>query len=179
MPNLHEAMEKALDLLRSHDVHQPPVNVEQLAEDEGVHVVLDELEEEISGVLVVTAEGERTIGVNKLHHPNRRRFTIAHELAHLKLHPKSPTVYVDTTMLYFRGEGLHPPAQPEEVEANVFAANLLMPEAFLRSDLAKLQLDPSDEVAMRKLAQRYRVSPQALAIRLMDLGLLSGLAPNK
>jgi Zn-dependent peptidase ImmA (M78 family) len=176
MPNLHLAMQRALDLLQSHGIQEPPVDVRLIAEKEGVKVIFENLEDEISGVLVVNRNGDTSIGVNKLHHPNRQRFTLAHELAHWKLHPNEPTVHVDESMLYFRGEGMYPPSQPGEVEANYFAANLLMPETFLRRDLSKVRLSALDDAQMRTLAQRYGVSAQALTIRLMDLRLLGGLS---
>jgi Zn-dependent peptidase ImmA (M78 family) len=71
---------------------------------------------------------------------------------------------------------MYPPSEPGEVEANYFAANLLMPESFLRRDLSKVRLSALDEAQMRSLAQRYGVSAQALTIRLMDLELLGGLS---
>jgi Zn-dependent peptidase ImmA (M78 family) len=53
----------------------------------------------------------------------------------------------------------------QENEANEFAAELLMPESFLRADLPQYGLD------VPALAKRYRVSEQAMWIQLMDLEL--------
>jgi Zn-dependent peptidase ImmA (M78 family) len=59
----------------------------------------------------------------------------------------------------------------DEKEANLFAAELLMPEEFLHRDLAELGgIDLADETELKKLAVRYQVSPQALAFRLAYLG---------
>jgi len=60
-----------------------------------------------------------------------------------------------------------------EIEANIFAAELLMPAAFLERDLE--QLDPADlldEDGLISLAAAYRVSPQALTFRLANLGYI-------
>lgn len=152
---------------------QPPVNVLALAQDEGIRVVFKELEDKISGMLVQNG-AETVIGVNSRHHENRQRFTLAHELAHHHLHASNPTVYVDGMMVHFRGEEPHGSA-PIEIEANAFAAELLMPESFLRNDLGGQAFDMFDEQAVRRLAQKYQVSVQALTIRLVELGLLRGL----
>lgn len=112
--------------------------------------------------------------MNARHHENRQRFTVAHELAHAQMHPNTPTVYVDGMMVHFRGEAERATA-PIELEANAFAAALLMPENFIREDVHSSTLDMFDEAAVKRLAQKYRVSVQALTIRLMELGLLGGL----
>ncbi|MCU1283313.1 MAG: hypothetical protein JWM53_6859 [bacterium] len=173
MANIEKAQKFASRLLKKHGVQQPPVDVLALAQDQGIRVVFQELEDKISGMLVQTAT-ETVIGVNDRHHENRQRFTLAHELAHAQLHADTPTVYVDGMMVHFRGEEEHGPAAIE-VEANAFAAALLMPEGFLRDDLHNRSFDMFDEAAVRRLAQKYKVSVQALTIRLIELGLLRGL----
>lgn len=173
MANIEKAHELASRVLHEHGVQQPPVDVLALARDQGIRVVFEELEDKISGMLVQTGR-ETVIGVNARHHENRQRFTLAHELAHAHLHPNSPTVYVDGMMVHFRGEEERGPS-PIEVEANAFAAALLMPAPFLREDLHNRAIDMFDETAVKRLAQRYKVSVQALTIRLMELGLLRGL----
>ena len=60
----------------------------------------------------------------------------------------------------------------KEVEANRWAAALLMPEEFLRRDLDLLELDKIaefDENVIRQLASRYKVSPPAMKLRLLHL----------
>ena len=47
----------------------------------------------MSAVLVQKAK-TATIGVNALHHPNRQRFSVAHELGHYLMHADRPTVFV-------------------------------------------------------------------------------------
>ena len=173
MANVEKAQKIADDVLREHGVQQPPVDVLALAQEHGIHVVFQELDDNISGMLVETGH-ETVIGVNARHHENRQRFTLAHELAHARLHANNPTVYVDGMMVHLRAQGAHEPA-PIEVEANAFAAALLMPEDFLRADLSDRTADMFDEIAVKRLARRYKVSVQALTIRLMELGLLRGL----
>lgn len=55
-------------------------------------------------------------------------------------------------------------------EATIFAIELLMPEEFLRRDITKLGgIDIADDVAVGRLANRYRVPSSAMAIRLGQL----------
>lgn len=167
------AEERARQLLESYGVQHPPIDLESLAKAENITVVFQELEDEISGMLVMNGN-ETVIGINVKHHPNRQRFTLAHELAHFYLHELNPTVFVDGMMVHFQSEIAERPPAPEEVEANAFAATLLMPADFLARDLQDRPIDAFDEVAVRQIAQKYKVSPQALTIRLMELGLLRG-----
>jgi Zn-dependent peptidase ImmA (M78 family) len=57
----------------------------------------------------------------------------------------------------------------DEIEANAFAAALLMPESFLRQDLKKLSIDFDDASQIEALAKRYNVSSQAMTFRLLNL----------
>ena len=57
----------------------------------------------------------------------------------------------------------------EEMEANRFAAELLMPYDMIVEDLMGSALDIEDEGALRELGERYRVSMQALTLRLRSV----------
>jgi len=59
----------------------------------------------------------------------------------------------------------------KEIEANRFAAELLMPEEKLRADIKKKSgIDLfGDEDKLKELAERYQVSEQAMTIRLNTL----------
>lgn len=62
----------------------------------------------------------------------------------------------------------------DEMEANRFAAEILMPEPFLRADLKQYgPMATDDEKEIARLAKRYQVSAQAMAIRLTSLNLIS------
>ena len=58
----------------------------------------------------------------------------------------------------------------DEMEANRFAAEVLMPIEFLRADLESNEFDLADGDQFCAIAKRYGVSTQALAIRLNGLG---------
>jgi Zn-dependent peptidase ImmA (M78 family) len=149
-----------------------PIDVHQVARDLGLVVIEQELEEHISGLLVIK-DGQGTIAVNKAHHLNRQRFSIAHEIAHYLLHAPGSGVFIDATPVFFRDTISHEGRSLEEIAANTFAAELLMPHPKLLEILHQEPLDAFDDNALRRVAGIFGVSAQALTIRLTRLGLIS------
>src|SRR3546814_596320 len=62
-----------------------PVPIEQIAKREGIKVELATLDDELSGMSFIK-NGVAVIVLNLSHHPNRRRFTLAHEIGHHLMH---------------------------------------------------------------------------------------------
>jgi Zn-dependent peptidase ImmA (M78 family) len=173
-PRVRNAETKACDLLARQGIDTPPVAVDEVAASLGVAVRKQPLEENVSAVLVLKPGGTPVIGVNAHHHANRQRFSIAHELGHFVLHGETSELFVDEFMVRFRDAKSSLAIDPKEIEANTFAASLLMPEHMLRADLTKREFSALDEAAVRSLALRYGVSEQALTFRLVNLELLEG-----
>src|SRR5262245_38098508 len=127
-------------LLTNHDILSAPVRVENLAKHLGADVRYTPAKETLSGFLLRdNGSGQAVIVVNKTHHENRRRFTIAHELGHLLLH-SGQDVFVEGCAesglkVSLRDENSSAGTDVEENEANLFAAELLMPAKFLHEDL--------------------------------------------
>lgn len=165
------AEKAARKITRKHGVTGPPVDVVSLSENEGLPVTYHDLDDETSGMLL-RDDDRALMAVNVNHHENRQRFTVSHELGHYLLHKDMPSVFVDDLLVHFRANRKSRRFDPREREANEFAACLLMPREFLRDDLSHGPIDISDDDAVRSLARRYKVSPQALTIRLMSLGLV-------
>src|SRR5207245_482886 len=98
--------------------------------------------------------------------PNRQRFTIAHEIGHLLLH-RGATFHVDEkSPIGFRNDRSSMATDEKEIEANQFAAELLMPRNFLDRDLGGLVEEIEAEEAVDRLARKYQVSVQAMTVRL-------------
>jgi Zn-dependent peptidase ImmA (M78 family) len=175
MRTRREIEEKVADLLCKHDVSEAPVRVDMLARAEGLQIVEAAFDGDISGALVRSA-GVAGIAVNAKQHPNRRRFTIAHELAHYLLaHTTEDHIDWQFTVLR-RDEKSSEASDVREIEANAFAANLLMPKDFLKADLRRytnfrgeLELD---DAACQTLARKYMVSEMAMTFRLVNLGFI-------
>jgi Zn-dependent peptidase ImmA (M78 family) len=172
-----EIEERVAALLRKHQIHGAPVPVDRVATDEGVLVIEHALHGDVSGALI-SSNGVSAIAVNSAHHPRRRRFTIAHELAHYLLGHKGDQDHVDWKFTVIRRDGSSSEANNvQEIEANSFAANLLMPKEFLFEDL-KLEAGSNGDMDLSAdqisaLARRYRVSDTAMTYRLTNLGLIS------
>ena len=164
------ASSAAATLLAKHSIRKQPVNVEAMARKEGLDVVFHDMEDKVSGLLITNAQ-KSVIVVNVRHHPKRQRFTIAHELGHFMLHRSKPAVFVDNHLVHFRSES--ETTDRREVEANAFAANLLMPAKMVEKDFLSGGGDLLDEDTLRNVAERFEVSVQALAIRVNQLGLAS------
>jgi Zn-dependent peptidase ImmA (M78 family) len=139
-----------------------PVPVEAIAEDLAGLAVKLAASLEVSGALFPTV---REIVVRSDEPAERRRFTIAHELGHWFCHcvGRAPApVYCRAEDLSADVEG---PARALEREANIFAAELLMPEAAVRAEWSRLE-DPS------AVAKRFGVSDLAMCWRLYSFELL-------
>ena len=85
MDNITHARAQALQLIEQHGIKTAPVPIERIARALGVKVQYAPFDGELSGMAFIK-DGVPIIGVNSLHHPNRQRFTLAHELAHIQLH---------------------------------------------------------------------------------------------
>jgi Zn-dependent peptidase ImmA (M78 family) len=153
-----------------------PVDVYAVAQSHNIEIRSQPLEDAVSGMLVIK-DTYAIIGVNESHHPNRQRFTIAHELGHFILHGDEARVFVDAKPVFFRDEKSSEGSHRQEIEANRFAAELLMPAFVLKEKLGdqplNLFLDAFDELTLQRLALELAVSSQALTIRLTRLGMIA------
>ena len=162
---------RARELLKSLSIKRPPVDVVGVAKKLRVRIEQADLSDECSGVLVRRGSAA-VIGVQFAHHPNRQRFTVAHELGHFLLH-KGGT-YVDKgTTLRFRNLQSGSGTQKEEREANHFAAALLMPAEWVQAEFERHPFDLADDSQLQELCRTFGVSAQAMSYRLTNLGLLA------
>ena len=158
-------------LLADVGVNRPPVPVKLIAESLGATVRYAPFNGELAGMLIRDdVERGVVIGINSLHHPNRQRFTIAHECGHLQLH-EGQRAFVDRSPFRInrRDELSSQATDAEEIEANRFAAELLMPYKMIMDDVQGSDLDIDDEAAVRELANRYGVSLQAMTLRIRSV----------
>ncbi|GAB3923504.1 ImmA/IrrE family metallo-endopeptidase [Larkinella terrae] len=169
--------EIAEQLLQDTSSFVVPVPVELVAKGLGLQVFAHDFGPDISGVLIQNA-GVATIGYNSKNSEKRIRFTIAHEIGHFVLGHQRDGMFVDNASKHFSiafrdinsstGELL------QEREANAFAAALLMPKSLLVTYINKVGFDLSDEENLIvELANSFKVSTQAMAYRLANLGVLN------
>ncbi len=158
-------------LLKAVGVSGPPVPVTKIARHLGAFVKEHPYSGQLSGMLARDGDSW-VIGVNSLEAPVRRRFTVAHEIGHLVYHPRQ-SPHVDRAFpMRFRDSKSSEGTDRYEVEANRFAAELLMPETFLLKDFSERDESKDVDEIVEWLAARYRVSKQAMTIRLTNLRLL-------
>jgi hypothetical protein len=115
-------------------------------------------------IWVSAAEAERSQG--------RERFTIAHELGHFLLHIGESTP--PSNFFACREKDIHSTTpsrkqRSKEIEANRFAAELLMPEQLIE------KLAHQWKASVPKMSNLFNVSAEAMGIRLTQLGLLPDL----
>ena len=155
--------DKLLEYAHKNNIETSPLDVYGLAKVLGITVrdnIFEEDKKGLSGVLYKESKTDNwIILVNQHHHPNRRRYTIAHELGHWCLHQHQKSLFEDE--IFFRG------GQPEKPEwqANDFASEILMPE----NDF--LEKIGNGITRVEDLAIEFQVSTIALRIRAKKLGM--------
>lgn len=175
-PRYSLARRRARQLLEEGGVGSPPVPLERLAELCRAVIRYDRFEGGLSGMVHRRPDGSGVIGVNSYHSPMRQRFTIAHEIGHLLLHGDEE-VHIDEKLPLGRRDELSSQAKdPREIEANQFAAELLMPESLVRDVVGQIvEDDPKISVdeAIEKLGRTFRVSQLAMTHRLTNLQIIN------
>jgi Zn-dependent peptidase ImmA (M78 family) len=169
------ARNQAEALVNSLGIKKTPVDVAAVAKRLGLQVIFTDLSEDISGVLITGKQGS-CIAVRKSDSETRKRFSIAHETAHHCLrHQFEPGehVHVDRGhLISHRSHRSSAGTDLKEIEANQFAACLLMPSRLLRESIKSLNAVQLYDSHVTALAKEFQVSEQAMTIRLSTLGLL-------
>jgi Zn-dependent peptidase ImmA (M78 family) len=168
--NKREIEAKAAQVLRDHGMLDMVVDPVRLANDAGLRVYNAKFGNDDVHGLIAMRDGKAKVYVNADDHPLRKRFTIAHELAHFYLHlAGAEGEFIDDA------DNFRVPVDPDatwtiqrrqEWEANVFAAALLMNEDLVRRKWLEIQ-------DLDGVARWFQVSQQAMAIRLDSLGLVA------
>lgn len=164
--NRDEIKKRADELISKYDQRIPPINIDLICKKVGIVVHkldLSELEKDaerpISGFIIKDDTTNKTgIYVNGQDHKERQKFTVAHELGHYFLHmPDDENEFI----VSFRGL-----QNQVEREADIFACEILMPDAIMKSVYNEV---PFPTVSY--LAGIFGVSKQAMRIRLDELEL--------
>jgi Zn-dependent peptidase ImmA (M78 family) len=169
----------ATRVLRKCKVSAAPVNILKVAQSLGARVAFQPFGEELSGMLV-RKDDQVIIGVNSRHPKTRQRFTIAHELGHWQLGHEGE-LFLDKTLrsrsvsIKKRDQRAAQGTDKEEIQANSFAAAILMPEALISAAVERrLRAENGYDIEklMSDLASEFEVSVQAMEHRLTNLGMM-------
>jgi Zn-dependent peptidase ImmA (M78 family) len=171
----YAARTAAEKLLQKLGISAAPIDVHSIAKELGIRVILEDLGAEVSGLLATRGQSS-VIGVHRRHVSTRQRFTIAHELGHYVMGHQfqhGEHVHVDEgRVISERNARTSAGVDPKEVEANQFAAALLMPSKLVRMHAGRFGKGPLLEEEIAQLAAEFQVSEQAMTIRLGTLSLL-------
>jgi Zn-dependent peptidase ImmA (M78 family) len=153
-----ETPDVLLKFANENGIETEPLNVVSLVKLLDIKLRFEPMDDESSGLLEKDKKGNWCMHVNSLHHPNRQRFTIAHELGHRFLHGEFCNEFADK--IFFRN------GQPSqaEAEANSFAAALLMPEKSFKAYVVGTSSKVED------IASYFQVSSLAVRFRAKSLG---------
>ena len=139
-----------------------PVDIEKIIKDEGISLYVEKIGERLGPVSGYTRyeNGKFHMMINADEVSWRQRFTMAHELAHIRLHGN---------MIREEGSTLARDDKSRlnseiEADANRYAAGLLMPAFELMNEWLK-------EKDSLELAKKFNVSEAAMSARLHNLGL--------
>ncbi len=169
-----EISQLAEDLARKHNPGSiapfPYENLMAAYADLDVHYV--DLEDETVSGVTLYENGKYTILVNASKPDTRQHFTLGHELGHYFLHKDimaaengivDKDVWLDVPNMLFRVDDAAKTRM--EIEANAFAASLLMPEGLVRRAWEAFG-------SIEDCARIFKVSAIAMSIRLTRLGLV-------
>ncbi len=161
-----DAAQIALDTYHNGESYQLPIDPVVIARTLGINVFSTKLENGTSGMIAKlesSPDSDIDMILNSEHAPVRQRFTCAHEIGHfftvLRDNPS-----MDKGFLYKRDELSSCGTNQDEIYANKFAAELLMP-----TSLVKQYVDEGHK--MGALTRMFNVSIQAMTNRLDTLRL--------
>lgn len=164
----------AQSLLRKHAVDTFPVPIESIARTEGVIITRKAFDGTESGFALRDGQ-TRIIGVNSATSPRRQRFTIAHEMGHLDLHEGKPLIVDHAMRIDWRNNVSSLGTNEQEIEANAYAAEILMPAQMIQSQVVSYVRDGNitRDRLIAKLARDFDVSAEAMGYRLINLGIFA------
>ena len=160
-PRLIKIQGEAFRILRDYGILKPEdICIEDIAMAENLLISVAPLRG-ADGRLVRRGRNGLVRISDAISEPTRRKFTMTHEFAHWKLHKDVSQFFLCTEgdMYDYQNNQL-------EVEANSFAAELLMPKRWV--DRKFWQLEPSIS-RIKEIADFFQVSLTAAALRFVEL----------
>lgn len=165
-----DAREAALSILENHWAKQDgiinfPVDPVAIARRVGLEVLISELKDDISGILIKRAETDTPrIYLNSKAEEQKQRYTCAHQLGRYihngqALAEKNSFAFVDQTSVHKKV-----PERTSDLWPSQFASELLMPAAAVRTLWAQGQ-------SMPRIAKVLGVTQATARIRVANLGL--------
>ena len=154
---------RAEEIIRNLQIREPAeIQVMEIAMERGAFVRERHLDG--SEARLIRKGGLGIITVNSgIPEEGRKRFAIAHELGHFELHAVSQLILCTEEDMYVWNEN-----KVQEIEANEFAASILMPKDIFTQYFKRAQ--PNMEV-VKDLAGKFTTTLTATALRYVQLSL--------
>ncbi|MEO6728520.1 MAG: ImmA/IrrE family metallo-endopeptidase [Candidatus Dojkabacteria bacterium] len=165
-PRIKLSIQKASEIIQELEIKSPPIVLKDILEHLKLIYNLDfnccglELSNDFSG-FYRNENGLIIIGYNNSHHEHKQRFTVAHEFGHFILDHR--IIMGELTQRIRLNSKIK-----EEVEANAFASELLMPSHLIRKEI----IQSKDDIL--RLANKYKVSKEAMEWRIFDDPFITG-----
>jgi Zn-dependent peptidase ImmA (M78 family) len=105
---------------------------------------------------------------NKIKYIGRKRFTIAHELGHYEMHRDYPIHSDSKSLDWFDSALKNLKGGIQELEANEFASELLMPMEIFKNECRYKKFNPE---LLRRLAERFGTSITSVAFKCVELDI--------
>ena len=152
------------NLLNRYNYIDDMVDIANIVRQQNYNVFIDDLDSNISGYV---DHENREVVLNKNETPERRRFTLAHELGHIILNSNNSIQHRDNILnnqldIYANDD--------KEVEANYFAGCILMPRNVFIREFNSIKGDIDYKI--QKLAYYFGVSKLAVNVRANVLNLI-------
>ncbi len=145
----------AWELLELLNIKNVPVNPLEICKIFNIDIEYKDIN--LEGVLIVKNASKKILLNKNIQYETRRRFTISHEIGHYLL-PGHENVYRCTN----ENIAKYNCYDEKEKEANIFAAELLMPDKYFKKDVNEKSLILDDLIS---LAEKYQTSLTSTAIK--------------
>lgn len=158
-----DAEEMAMEVRNEWNLGEDPIpDMTELLEEQGIKVLILDLPDDFSGLTSIVRRGNGkpevpVIVISQNVTLERRRFTLAHELAHRLIDESSPCNH--------------------EKASDMFAGAFLMVASHVRAQIGEFRKSIS-YAEILDIKRMYRVSAAAVLVRLKQLGILSPSAVN-
>jgi Zn-dependent peptidase ImmA (M78 family) len=160
-PNYSFARNMARKVLKDYKLSEIPTDLTVIFQRLDLKYIELNDADEIDGA-ILEIEGKPAIAVlNKARPLQRQRFTLAHELGHIFLEHIKRDIYDSEEIRESDAESSGKTKPPKEIEADIFASELLVPY----EQLKKYHADMSN---VDKLAVIFQVSKQAMTLAVMN-----------
>lgn len=160
-PNYSLARQMAKKVIKDYNLTEVPTDLKIIFQSLGLKYIELDDPKDIDGA-ILEIDNEPSIAVlNRAKPIQRQRFTLAHELGHIFLKHKQRNIYDPEAERDLDEEVVQQGKPPTEIEADIFASELLMPF----DQIKKFEKEIDN---IEKMAGVFQVSKQAMTLAIMN-----------